>query len=138
MRVLLLDTHTLLWYAEGGGKPLAPSALEAMEQARTARTLFISSISIWEIGMLCAKGRLTLSSPVDEWLRRVMAMTTLRELPLDLVTALESTRLPGACHGDPADRFLIAGARVHDLVLATADGKIIAYGNAGHVRVLEI
>lgn len=138
MSGVLLDTHALLWYAEGGGKPFSPTTLETVEKKRAAHALFISSISIWEIGMLTAKGRLTLSQPVEEWFRRVMSITGLRERPIDMATALESTRLPEGCHGDPADRFLIATARIHDMQLATADSKIIAYGKEGHLRVLEI
>jgi PIN domain nuclease of toxin-antitoxin system len=44
--------------------------------------------------------------------------------------------LPGEIHSDPADRFLIATARTRRAVLATHDEKIIAYGKAGHVKVL--
>ena len=53
-------------------------------------------------------------------------------------TAAESTLLPGQPHADPADRFLIAAARTQGLILATRDESIIDYGNAGHVRVLEL
>ena len=63
------------------------------------------------------------------WLR-------LQLLALDAHTALESACLPGGVHGDPADRLLIAAARVHGLRLATADRKILAYGDAGHVDTL--
>jgi hypothetical protein len=53
-------------------------------------------------------------------------------------SAAESALLPGELHGDPADRFLIAPARTGGLTLATRDQAIIDYGNAGHVRVLEL
>ncbi len=138
MSGVLLDTHTLLWYAEAGGKPLGAQVLESLEAARTSRSMFFSSITVWEIGMLVAKRRLNLSQPVDEWLRRVITLTGIRELSLDMASALESTRLPPECHGDPADRFLIASARIHDMQLATADAKILAYGKAGHLRTLAI
>ncbi len=138
MSGVLLDTHTLLWYAEAGGRPLSAQVLETLEAARTERSLFFSSISVWEIGMLVAKKRINLSQPVDEWLRRVIALTGIRELPLERTIALESTRLPPECHGDPADRFLIASARIHDMQLVTADSKILAYGHAGHLRILAI
>ena len=138
MSGVLLDTHTLLWYAEAGGRPLSTQVLKSLEAARASHSLFFSSITVWEIGMLVAKNRLNLSQPVDEWLRRVITLTGIRELPLDMASALESTRLPSECHGDPADRFLIASARIHDMQLATADGKILTYGKAGHLRTLAI
>lgn len=138
MSGVLLDTHALLWYVEAGGRPLSSCVLETLEAACVGHALFFSSISVWEIGMLVTKKRIGLSQPVDEWLRRVIALTGIRELPLEKTIALESTRLLPECHGDPADRFLIASARIHDLQLVTADSKIIAYGQAGHVRILAI
>jgi PIN domain nuclease of toxin-antitoxin system len=62
----------------------------------------------------------------------------LRLLLLDAETALESTQLPDSPHGDPADRFLIAAARIHGLRLVTADRKIRAYGKVGHAQILAI
>ncbi|MGE0430563.1 MAG: PIN domain-containing protein, partial [Hydrogenophaga sp.] len=70
------------------------------------------------------------------WITQAIARPGLELLPLDAETALESTRLPGAPHGDPADRFLIAVARSNELTLVTADSKIQAYGQLGYVRVL--
>jgi len=55
-------------------------------------------------------------------------------LPLDAKIAAESALLPG----DPADRFLIAAARVKGIILATHDKNIIDYGSADQVRVLEL
>jgi PIN domain nuclease of toxin-antitoxin system len=135
---LLLDTHAWLWYAEGVANCIGPAARATIETARRQHRLHVSSISVWEIGMLCAKGKIALSAPVKGWLRRALAAPGLRLLDLDAETALESTQLPGSPHGDPADRFLIAVARVHDLTLATADTKIIDYAAAGHLRVLAL
>ncbi len=70
--------------------------------------------------------------------RRALAQPGISLLPLDADTAAESTLLPGEPHVDPADRFLIAAARTKGLVLATRDEAIIDYGDAGHVRVLDL
>ena len=51
---------------------------------------------------------------------------------------IDSVHLPGEIRGDPADRFLIATARSRRAKLTTHDEKIIAYGRAGHVKVLEV
>jgi PIN domain nuclease of toxin-antitoxin system len=51
--------------------------------------------------------------------------------------ALESTRLPDGPHGDPVDRLLMASARVHNLTLITADEKILAYADQGHLKALK-
>jgi PIN domain nuclease of toxin-antitoxin system len=59
-------------------------------------------------------------------------------LPLDTESALESTWLPGTIHGDPADRFLVAIARMTGAHLMTADRKIIEYAGTGYVNVVPI
>ena len=109
-----------------------------MEQARKDDGLRVSSISVWEVGVQRAKGRVQLSTPLRDWVRRALTPTGISLLPLDADIAVESTLVPGEPHGDPADRFLLAAARTKGLVLATRDEAIIRYGHAGHVRVLEL
>jgi PIN domain nuclease of toxin-antitoxin system len=138
MTALLLDTHIWLWYAEGDADRLPPASVKKLEQARRQDGLRVSSISVWEVGMQHAKGRIHLSTPLRDWVRRALTPAGISLLHLDADTAAESTLLPGEPHGDPADRFLIAAARTKGLVLATRDEAIIEYGNAGHVRVLEL
>jgi PIN domain nuclease of toxin-antitoxin system len=138
MTALLLDTHIWLWYAEGNAERLPPSSVRKLEQARQESGLRVSSISVWEVGVLHSKGRIQLSSPLRDWIRRALSPTGITLLPLDADTAVESTLLPGEPHGDPGDRFLIATARTKGLVLATRDEAILEYGSAGHVRVLKL
>jgi PIN domain nuclease of toxin-antitoxin system len=40
-------------------------------------------------------------------------------------------------HGDPADRFLLATARVHNLTFLTKDRALLDYGREGYVRVVS-
>jgi PIN domain nuclease of toxin-antitoxin system len=135
---LLLDTPIWLWYAEGNAERLTPAGAKKLDQARQGEGLQISPISISEIGVQHAKGRIQLSTPLRDWVRDALAPAGIALLPLDAESAVESTLLPGEPHGDPADRFLIAAARTGGLVLATRDKAIIDYGKAGHVRVLEL
>lgn len=138
MSALLLDTHIWLWYAEGNAERLTAAGVKKLDQARQAEGLRISAISVWEIGVRHGKGRIQLSLPLRDWVRKALAPTGIALLSIDAESAAESTLLPGQPHGDPADRFLIAAARTKGLVLATRDKAIIDYGNAGHVRVLEL
>lgn len=138
MSALLLDTHIWLWYAEGNAERLTAAAVKKLDQARRGEGLRISPISVWEIGVQHAKGRIQLSAPLRDWVRDALAPVGIALLPLDAESAAESTLLPGEPHGDPADRFLIAAARTKGLVLATRDKAIVDYGNAGHVRILEL
>jgi PIN domain nuclease of toxin-antitoxin system len=48
-------------------------------------------------------------------------------------TAIESVRLPGEFHNDPADRMIVALARETNSSLVTADQKIRDYA---HVRCI--
>jgi PIN domain nuclease of toxin-antitoxin system len=138
MSAVLLDTHVWLWYAEGNTERLSPASVKKLDQARQAEGLRISSISVWEIGIQHAKGRIQLSMPLRDWVRAALSPVGLSLLPLDADTAAESTLLSGEMQGDPADRFLIATARIKGLVLATRDAGIIEYGVNGHVRVMEL
>lgn len=136
MSGLLLDTHVWIWYAEGITGKLKPEIEATIEQALQEHRLYVSSVSVWEIGLLMAKGRIVLSAPLQEWIQAATALPGLRLCPLETRAALESTMLPDNPHADPADCFLIAEARVGGFVLLTADKKILDYGEAGHVRVL--
>jgi PIN domain nuclease of toxin-antitoxin system len=118
---LLLDTHIWLWAL------LDPSRLTR----RVARTLedgknelWLSPISVWELSILADKGRVVLDSEVEEWIAEAQQQAPLKEAPITNEIALETGafELP---HRDPADRFLIATARVLDLTLVTADRRLI-------------
>lgn len=138
MSALLLDTHLWLWFAEGNATRLPPASVRKLDDARKEDGLLVSAISVWEIGILHAKGRVQLSAPLRDWVNNALAPAGISLLPLDAETASESTLLPGEPHGDPADRFLIAAARIKGVILATRDENIIDYGKAGYVRVLEL
>jgi PIN domain nuclease of toxin-antitoxin system len=138
MSVLLLDTHIWLWYAEGNADRLPPESVRRLDDAREADGLQILSISVWEIGVQLAKGRIQLSAPLRAWVAQALTPPGINLVNLDADIAAESTLLPGEPHGDPADRFLIATARARGLVLVTRDENIIKYGKAGYVRMMEL
>src|SRR5438309_272326 len=56
--------------------------------------------------------------------------------PLTPEIAIESSRLPGQFHGDPADRILLATARMTGARLLTKDERLLAYGRQRHAPVL--
>lgn len=89
--------------------------------------LGISAISCWEVAKLIECGRLALPHPVDQWLRQALIYPNMHLLPLSPEVAVESTRLPGAFHRDPADQILVATARIYNCPLVTMDHQIRAY-----------
>ncbi|WP_218839443.1 PIN domain-containing protein [Chromohalobacter canadensis] len=64
---------------------------------------------------------------VDDWLDTVASIDGIHFMPLGVSTVVESTRLPGEFHKDPADRMIVSLARHFNATLITADGKIAAY-----------
>ena len=134
---LLLDTHVWIWLSFGAVGHLKPALRARLAAANQDEPLHVSIISVWEIAMLAAKGRLNLFTPVEAWIERALAHPGIRLLGLEHpAVAVDSCNLPGEFHADPADRFLVATARVGHYTLVTHDQKIIDYGKAGHVRVL--
>lgn len=136
--LLLLDTHVWLWFALGDAGRMTKPARKKIEDAAHGGRLAVSAISVWEIGMLEAKGRIALGLPCEKWATAALALPGLRLIGLEPEIAIASSRLPGAIHGDPADRILAATARARDAVLATADERLLEYGKAGLMRVLDV
>lgn len=136
--MLLLDTHIWLWYAEGDEAQLAAASVKRLDDVRRSDGLVISAISVWEIGVQHAKGRIQLSAPLRDWVHQALSPAGLSLLPIDADIAAESTLLPGEPHGDPADRLLIATARIRGIVLATRDKDILRYGDSGWVRAVRM
>ena len=138
--MILLDTHVLIWWADGDGRRLSARALEAVERELTlvergdaSAGLLVSAISCWEVAMLVSRGRLALSLDVERWLALVAAIPAVRLLSLEPAVAVAATRLPEPFHADPADRFLVAQARALAVPLISADSKIQTYP---HVQCL--
>ena len=124
----LLDTHVWVWMLEGDLKRLSRAAGPLLERCAGHGGLVVCDISFWEVGIKAAKGALVLSVDPLVWLRRAERAPGVSFLPLDREVLVLSTRLPGAVHGDPADRMLLAASQLHALPLVTADKRIVAYG----------
>ncbi len=124
---LLLDTHAWLWTLDGTAGALIKPAIRLIERAAAEGRLYVSDISFWEVAMLVSKGRLELAADPTIWLRRAALAPGIQLLPLERDVLIESTRLAGTPHGDPADRMLIAQAQLIGASLLTCDKGIVAY-----------
>jgi PIN domain nuclease of toxin-antitoxin system len=118
---LLLDTHIWLWSLHEP-KKLGRRLLQELRVPENE--LWLSPISTWEALTLHVKGTVNLGNDLQRWLERATAGT--REAPLTHEIALAARRL--SLHPDPADRILAATAQVLDLVLATADQRLLGLG----------
>ena len=97
--VLVLDTHIWIWMLEGTKGQLAGATVTLVEQAAGRAEVAVAAISVWEVAMLAAKNRITLSRSIDEWTAAALAAPGIRLVELTPEIALESTRLPGQAHG---------------------------------------
>ena len=135
---ILLDTHIWIWLMEGAAHEMSASCVSALEHGAASRALYVSAISVWEVGMLARKGRLRLRMDVTQWVANALKAPGIVSVPLDHHTALASSRLPDEPHGDPADRLLIAAAHLWGWTLATRDERILQYAERfGHIQVLD-
>jgi PIN domain nuclease of toxin-antitoxin system len=96
---LLLDTHIWLWSVL---EPERLSRRVAKEIQDVSNELWLSPISVWELIVLWQKRRLIPGEDIEGWVPRLQL----------------STR-------DPADRFLLATAKVFELTLVTADEHLL-------------
>lgn len=131
--MILLDTHAWVWWVHGDDR-LGGRAKEAIERAEQ-EGLGVSVISCWEVAKLVERCRLELPHSLEEWFALALAYPGVRLLELTPAIAIESTRLPGEFHRDPADQMLVATARIHQAPIATVDRRILAYGG---VRTLDL
>jgi len=118
---LLLDTHIWLWSL------LEPSKLGRRLQRELhepGNEQWLSPISVWEATVLQRKGGLVIPGNAVDWFERSLA--GLHEATLTHEMALLAEKLP--LHGDPADRFLAATAKVLGLTLVTADQRLLGLG----------
>ncbi len=136
MSPVLLDTHVLVWLLAGNPR-LGKEARRLIREAAQADLLHLSAISPWEIAVLVQKGRLLLEQDVGEWIAAALALPGIRLEPLSPAIAVASTRLPGSLHADPADRIITATARHLGTALITADGLLLQYGAAGHLKAVS-
>ena len=134
--LLLLDTHALVWYAEGSLK-IGASTKKAVRLGTRGDRVLVSAITPWEIAMLVSKKRLSLSSDVMEWVNELFAKPGLSLVPLEPKIAVASTRLPFDMHPDPADRILVATARQLGATLVTADRALLELATQGYFKVQD-
>ncbi len=135
-RELVLDTHVWIWAVEGRVERLRPAVVREIERAAAAGRAYVAAISVWEIGMLVQKGRLTLTRDVASWVTEGRRPPGVLVAALTAPIALDAANLPSFHHGDPADRLIVATARALSARLVTSDARLLAYGDAGHVRTL--
>ncbi len=116
---MVIDTHIWVWWMNRDAN-LSTAALDLLD-AISPRPV-VADISLWEVAMLVMKGRITLKTPLREWLETACGAVLV--VPVTPGSAACVTTLPATFHGDPADRIIVATALELGLPLMTEDKRI--------------
>jgi PIN domain nuclease of toxin-antitoxin system len=119
----LLDTHAAIWALQDA--PELGSAARAVIARESRDSLAISDISLFEVAMLAAKGRIEFDDGLSSALRLISGLFSV--VPIDGSIAANAVNLP-LPHSDPFDRIIVATARRHELTLLTRDREISKSG----------
>lgn len=120
----MLDTHILIrWLAEP--QKLSRNQLRVIEQAvKRSEPLAISDMTLLEIAVLLGEGSHRINSSIEDLFTDLQDNPFFRVLPLTYEIAVEVAAV-GPSLRDPADRAIVATARVHRLRLVTSDQRIV-------------
>ncbi|MFN4260818.1 MAG: type II toxin-antitoxin system VapC family toxin [Gemmataceae bacterium] len=87
----------------------------------------LSIVTVWEIGIKVALGKLQLQKPFRVWIETAINDLALTELPITLDHIDQQMGLPFH-HRDPFDRLLAAQVFVEGIPLVSDDAIFYAYG----------
>jgi PIN domain nuclease of toxin-antitoxin system len=120
---LLLDTHAFIWLSCEPER-LPPAVVESCEAG--GNEVVLSVVSVLEMEIKVASGRLALPMPPDEMIAVHRKENDLIVLPLELAHVHALRDLP-PIHKDPFDRLLVARARVEDAAFVSGDARLSGY-----------
>lgn len=127
---MLIDTHIWIWWMNDSAD-LPREARDFLDQLDAPP--FVADISLWEVGMLVSKQRITLKVPLLDWLSAAVQAVTV--IPISPSIASRVSNMPESFHGDPADRLIVATALEMDVPLVTRDKKI---RDSGLVKIMDL
>lgn len=120
----LLDTHAWIWWIRRDIR-LGRAAIDELDALPPDGRPCLSDISLWEVAMLTARGRLALTAPLGEWLEIASHPRSVRVLAISAAIATETAGFARSVLRDPADRIIVATSRVQDVPLLTYDRTIL-------------
>lgn len=118
MSRLLLDTQVALWWDIRSPR-LGKKAAAAI---RSAREVYVSAASEWEITIKAHVGKVTLPRTIEA----AATDAGFRLLPISFAHA-QGVGALAPLHRDPFDRLLVSAARAEALTFVTADEILFAY-----------
>src|SRR3989338_4143085 len=104
---ILIDTCTFLWLV---GYPEKLSAEARMILSSPSHSLYLSTISVWEIALKVSRKKLTLNEELGPYIAKYRAASRIESLPLQEAAVALLATLPHL-HRDPFDRMLVCQAK---------------------------
>ncbi len=121
MRRILLDTNALLYLMSPSLGALPEAARNAIDGAEY---VFISGISLFEIGQKVRVGKLPIAESVVRALPETAAQSGIHVVAVSPSVLLEASLLQWA-HRDPFDRIIAATAKAENAGLVGSDGVLM-------------
>lgn len=118
---VMLDTCALVWWTLDPDK-LSPKAYQACVNMEL-KEAYVSSISLWEIGVKIKNRKLDIGMSIEGYVKKLHQLGYLNIIPIDEDIWLKNLALDWK-HKDPADRTIVATAKIKDCFLITSD-KVI-------------
>ncbi len=123
-KLLVTDTHPLIYYFCDGGRRLSEKSRQAFEEAvaNEQTAIFVPAPVLWEMSMLVEDNAIELSRPFAEWVDELFRYPMFNPLAFDenTVKIFHDLRY----HADPFDRAIAATALQMELPLISNDGKM--------------
>ena len=119
---LLLDTSVFVRLASSP-QSLPKRVLTTLDEAERR---VLSVVSVWEMAVKAANGKLRLPLDVNAWVRTRAAALVVDIEPLSFEQTAAVERLP-LRHRDPFDRLLVGVANVEGYTFVTADRRLKDY-----------
>ena len=119
--MILLDTCALLWWTlDPDG--LSEKAKDACAQINN-KGAFISSLSIWEIGIKMKKGLIKPVIDITKYVNRLKLLGSIEIIAVDENIWIKNMSLSWE-NNDPVDRTIVATAILRNLPIVTKDKLI--------------
>ncbi|MBI5510186.1 MAG: type II toxin-antitoxin system VapC family toxin [Deltaproteobacteria bacterium] len=120
----LLDTQAFLWLISDDAVASARSRRVFLDEGSE---LFLSVVSLWEIGVKHSLGKLALRGSLREIISKQLRDNGIAMLPIDPEHVWRVAELPFH-HRDPFDRLLAAQALCEAMAVVSGDAALDAYG----------
>ena len=122
-QVILLDTQVLVWMVSDPERLSRPAA-SAIRRARASDGMAVSAITLWELAMLFARGKLARYQSIEASVSLMLDKAGVVVKPISVAVATLATQFPADYPRDPADRLIGATARAEGILLVTKDERI--------------